>query len=422
MISSDTKKKELVGNYKNGGRTWQISKRPIEVNRHDFPDKTLGKAIPYGVYDLAMNKGYVMVGITHDTAEFAVASIENWWERWNHALRAGVLAVMAGLLAAACLPAARLPPQLPTVLPTQAGPLSTAILPAVSAGTPLPTREAFAVGQVYTYTAQEGDTLVSLAAHFNTSADKIRAKNPELTSGATITPGLTLRLPADWFPLGGSAYKNIPDSALVYGPSSKGFDVDAFVAGQPGYLHGLSAFVDGSQSTGGQAVQYYAEQYSINPRLLLALMEWRTGALSQPDVSDDVRSNPFGALPGAKTFNTQMTYVAEQLSAGYYGWRTGSLIDVFMGAQGNFQSSQLSLFAADPIQRQLGTIPAYGLVNLSLGVGDNEDKFRLTFQVRNVFDKAYAAAITNGGPGGSYRYQIPRDADRYFGVTGRVNF
>jgi transposase len=80
VISSDTKKKELVGNYKNGGRTWQLSKKPIEVNMHDFPDKTLGKAIPYGVYDLAMNKGYVTVGITHDTAEFAVASIENWWE------------------------------------------------------------------------------------------------------------------------------------------------------------------------------------------------------------------------------------------------------------------------------------------------------------------------------------------------------
>ena len=105
-----------------------------------------------------------------------------------------------------------------------------------------------------------------------------------------------------------------------------------------------------------------------------------------------------------------------------YRWRTGSVIDVFMGAQGNFQSKQLSLFAADMVQRQFGTIPAYGLVNLSLGVGDSEDKVRLTFQVRNVFDKSYAAAIVNGGPGGSYRYQIPRDADRYFGVTGRVNF
>jgi transposase len=80
VISSDAKKKELIGNYKNAGRTWQVSKKPIEVNMHDFPDKKLGKAIPYGVYDLAMNEGYVTVGITHDTAEFAVASIENWWE------------------------------------------------------------------------------------------------------------------------------------------------------------------------------------------------------------------------------------------------------------------------------------------------------------------------------------------------------
>ena len=80
VISSDTKKKELIGNYQNAGRTWQVSKKPIEVNMHDFPDKKLGKAIPYGVYDLAMNEGYVTVGLTHDTAEFAVASIENWWE------------------------------------------------------------------------------------------------------------------------------------------------------------------------------------------------------------------------------------------------------------------------------------------------------------------------------------------------------
>lgn len=80
VISSDTKKKELIGNYQNAGRTWQVSKKPIEVNMHDFPDKKLGKALPYGVYDLAMNEGYVTVGITHDTAEFAVASIENWWE------------------------------------------------------------------------------------------------------------------------------------------------------------------------------------------------------------------------------------------------------------------------------------------------------------------------------------------------------
>ena len=75
MVSVDTKKKELVGDFKNGGREWQPEGRPEEVRVHDFPDKELGKAIPYGVYDLTANKGWVSVGIDHDTAEFAVAAI-----------------------------------------------------------------------------------------------------------------------------------------------------------------------------------------------------------------------------------------------------------------------------------------------------------------------------------------------------------
>ena len=74
------------------------------------------------------------------------------------------------------------------------------------------------------------------------------------------------------------------------------------------------------------------------------------------------------------------------------------------------------------MQRSLATIDGYGLVNLSAGIGDQDDRFRLTFQVRNLFDQSFAAAIANGGPSGSYRYQIPREADRYYGVTGRINF
>ena len=105
-----------------------------------------------------------------------------------------------------------------------------------------------------------------------------------------------------------------------------------------------------------------------------------------------------------------------------YRWRTGGAVDVFLGAQGSYQSKQLALFSPDPVQRRLGTIDGYGLVNLSAGVGDQDDRFRLTFQVRNLFDQSFAAAIANGGPAGSYRYQIPRDADRYYGVTGRINF
>jgi len=81
VISVDTKKKELVGDFKNGGREWQPAGEPVPVRVHDFIDAKLGKAIPYGVYDLARNEGWVNVGIDHDTAEFAVESIRRWWSR-----------------------------------------------------------------------------------------------------------------------------------------------------------------------------------------------------------------------------------------------------------------------------------------------------------------------------------------------------
>jgi hypothetical protein len=80
VVSVDTKKKELVGNFKNAGQEWQPQGEPEKVKVHDFPDKKLGKAIPYGVYDLTANEGWVSVGIDHDTAEFAAASIRRWWQ------------------------------------------------------------------------------------------------------------------------------------------------------------------------------------------------------------------------------------------------------------------------------------------------------------------------------------------------------
>jgi hypothetical protein len=80
VISIDTKKKELVGNYKNNGREWQEEKHPIEVNAYDFKGEG-GKVNPYGVYDIGRNEGLVNVGITADTAEFAVESIWKWWWR-----------------------------------------------------------------------------------------------------------------------------------------------------------------------------------------------------------------------------------------------------------------------------------------------------------------------------------------------------
>jgi transposase len=80
-ISVDTKKKEVLGNLKNSGQTWRPKRSPTEVKTHDFPDKAKGKAVPYGVYDIGRNEAWVSVGISSDTAEFAVAAIRQWWKR-----------------------------------------------------------------------------------------------------------------------------------------------------------------------------------------------------------------------------------------------------------------------------------------------------------------------------------------------------
>jgi hypothetical protein len=81
VISVDTKKKELVGEFKAVGREWARSGEPVQVNTHDFPSHAKGKAIPYGVYDLARNEGWISVGVSRDTAQFAVASIAAWWKQ-----------------------------------------------------------------------------------------------------------------------------------------------------------------------------------------------------------------------------------------------------------------------------------------------------------------------------------------------------
>ena len=100
-ISVDTKKKEVLGNLKNAGKSYRPKSKPIEVDVHDFPNPELGKAVPYGVYDIGENEAWVSVGISHDTAEFAVESIRRWWlrlgrERYGKARRLLVTADSGG--------------------------------------------------------------------------------------------------------------------------------------------------------------------------------------------------------------------------------------------------------------------------------------------------------------------------------------
>jgi len=100
VISIDCKKKELIGDYKNGGREWEPSGKPVEVQGHDFPTG-VPKAVPYGVYDIANNEGYVSVGLSKETAQFSVASIQAWWahlgaQRFSHAKRLTITADCGG--------------------------------------------------------------------------------------------------------------------------------------------------------------------------------------------------------------------------------------------------------------------------------------------------------------------------------------
>lgn len=105
-----------------------------------------------------------------------------------------------------------------------------------------------------------------------------------------------------------------------------------------------------------------------------------------------------------------------------YRIRTGKVVDVSLGGQASFQSSQISQPDAVLANRINTRIDGYSLVDLSAGIVDPDDRYRVTLQVKNLFDSSFASAITSGGPGGSYRYQIPREADRYVGITGNLKF
>jgi len=150
-----------------------------------------------------------------------------------------------------------------------------------------------------------------------------------------------------------------------------------------------------------------------------------SGGVAYTDAQVDRFRLPPGANPGSVIpSGTSLAFAPEwkgAISADYRA-RTGGAVDFFVGAQANAQTSQLGQFSPNALVRERTTIDGYALVNLQAGIVDAEDRYRLTFQVRNLFDESFAASIVEGGPGGSFRYIIPRDADRYYGATARVGF
>lgn len=230
-----------------------------------------------------------------------------------------VLLLLFGL--ASCAPAAQ--PLADAVPQTQspATPPATAALTA----TPLPERPRYAPAELVDYLAQTGDTLPALAAHFNTTVEEIRAANPEIPADATtMPPGLPMKIPIYYRPLWGSPFKILPDSAIVNGPADVGFDTEAFVAAHGGWLQDYTDYVGGQTRSGAQIVDYVAANFSVSPRVLLALLDYQAFALTRPTAPDT--DYPLGYEDNAhRGLYLQLVWAANTLNNGYYGWRSGDL-------------------------------------------------------------------------------------------------
>jgi murein DD-endopeptidase MepM/ murein hydrolase activator NlpD len=223
------------------------------------------------------------------------------------------------ILAAACAPHS------PVITP-----MPTAVTPTPDIHpTSLPVRSPHPPGELVNYNAQSGDTLPALAAHFNTAVEEILAANPDLPGDVTtLPPGYPMQIPTYYVPLTGSSFHILPDSEVIYGPSAVDFDIESEIRRLPGYLAGLSDFAYKRQRQAWQVVEVIAQNYSINPRVLLALFEYQTQALTKPFPEGDEANYPLGVEQQRyKGLFWQLIWAAERLNDGYYGWRTGTLYE-----------------------------------------------------------------------------------------------
>jgi len=193
--------------------------------------------------------------------------------------------------------------------------------------TPLPTRTTYEPGELVDYVAQSGDTLPGLAARFNTTVDEILQANPQVPRDATtMPPGMSMKIPIYYLALWASPLQIFPDHSFVNSPTSIGFNTTAFVASNPGWLKHYRAYAGGQWRSGAEVVDYVAINYSINPRLLLAILEYQGGALTQPE--PPLKKNLLGFIrPYWESPYLQLVIAANTLNNGYYGWRTGDLLE-----------------------------------------------------------------------------------------------
>jgi len=224
-------------------------------------------------------------------------------------------------------------PTLATSTPSRPEPVSSPTLP------PTPTLGVSAPRENLLYETQPGDTLRNLAIRFGVVPDDIRsttASLPEETS--LIDPGLVLIIP-DQLDLTSPEDRWIPDSEVVFSPHAAEFDIEAFIESQGGYLNSYQEYLSGRMMSGAEVIIRSALVHSINPRLLLALLEYYSGWVTDPTQPvGDQGDYPIGFVDlNYRGLYRQLTWLSNELGRGYYGWRDGSLLEVRLADGSQFR-------------------------------------------------------------------------------------
>ena len=250
--------------------------------------------------------------------------------------------MLAGLACQTLAPAAPTPTELPPPGLTQSFDSLTPTIPPIIAtasavfGTLTPgAATAEAAGATVTapppggnYQAQSGDMLAALVLRFRTDAATLLLANPTLPLTQSIAPGTWLNVPLAAIPADAFNTRLLPDGEVVYSPAAASFDVRGYVLAQPGYLASYSEVVSATQpaQAGWELVDDYARRYSLNPRLLLALLELQSGALSNPNPDPFLREHGLGvSAPSlAPGLSHQLGWAGNQLLYGFYAWQAGT--------------------------------------------------------------------------------------------------
>ncbi len=194
-------------------------------------------------------------------------------------------------------------------------------------GDPPPVQIPAPSGDLLPYLTQSGDTLQALAARFGVPADQITSPGP-LPSGQLLQPGQLLMIPNLLTEIApGNAI--MPDSEVIYSPTGIGFHVDTYVHSAGGFLASYSEEVEGEQLSGAQIIQRIADELSIHPRILLAVLQHETNwVLGQPTDPTNL-AFPIGFMvPEYRGLYKEMTLVGRQLTVGFYGWRAGNVVSL----------------------------------------------------------------------------------------------